>query len=115
MTFQFSNPLWLLALPVATAWTVWLFWKSDVQIGVWRRWTALVLRLLVMLALCFAAAGLQWRKPQQGMTVYYMLDRSQSIPSPQQDAQRAFVNQSFKAKKGQRHRGRFGFRRGCRH
>jgi Ca-activated chloride channel family protein len=100
MTFQFSNPIWLLALAPAAAWTLWLFWKSDVQIGAWRRWMALVLRLLVMLALCLAAAGLQWRKPQEGMTVYYMLDRSQSIPSPQQDAARAFVNSASKAKKG---------------
>jgi uncharacterized membrane protein len=99
MSFQFSNPVWLLALAPALAWTVWLFWKSDVQIGAWRRWMALVLRLLVVLALCLAAAGLEWRKPQEGMTVYYMLDRSQSIPSPQQEASRAFVNQASKAKK----------------
>jgi uncharacterized membrane protein len=99
MSFQFSNPIWLLALPPAAAWTVWLFWKSDVQIGAWRRWLALVLRLLVVLALCLAAAGLQWRKPQEGMTVYYMLDRSQSIPSPQQEAARTFVNQASKTKK----------------
>jgi uncharacterized membrane protein len=99
MTFQFSNPIWLLALAPALAWTLWLFWKSDVQIGAWRRWSALALRLLVVLALCLAAAGLQWRKPQEGMTVYYMLDRSQSIPSPQQEAARAFVNQASKAKK----------------
>ena len=99
MNFQFSNPIWLLALPPAVLWVAWLFWKSDVQIGAWRRWMALVLRLLVVLALCLAMAGLQWRKPQEGMTVYYMLDRSQSIPSPQQDAARNFVNQSSKSKK----------------
>ncbi len=99
MSFQFSNPLWLLALPPALAWTAWLFWKSDVQIGTWRRWTAFLLRVLVLLALCFAAAGLEWRKPQQGMTVFYMLDRSRSVPSVQQDAERAFVNRSVKDKK----------------
>jgi uncharacterized membrane protein len=99
MTFQFSNPIWLLALPPAVAWVLWLFWKSDVQIGAGRRWLALVLRLIIVLALCLAMGGLQWRKPQEGMTVFYMLDRSQSIPSPQQDVERAFVNQSFKAKK----------------
>ena len=99
MSFQFSNPIWLLALPTGGVVDLWLFWKSDVQIGTWRRWTALVLRLLVLLALCFAAAGLQRRKPQEGMTVYYMLDRSQSIPSSQQDAERAYVNKSAKTKK----------------
>ncbi len=99
MTFQFSNPLWLLALPPALLWTIWLFWKSDVQIGKWRRWTAFLLRVLILLALCFAAAGLEWRKPQEGMTVFYMLDRSRSVPSVQQDAERAFVNRSVKDKK----------------
>ncbi len=99
MTFQFSNPVWLLALAPAAAWVLWLCWKSDVQIGAWRRWTALVLRLLVVLALCGAMAGLQWRKPQEGMTVFYMLDRSQSVPSPQQDAARTYVNQASKSKK----------------
>jgi uncharacterized membrane protein len=99
MTFQFSNPLWLLALLPALPWTLWLACKSDVQIGAWRLWTAMALRLLVLLALCLAMAGLQWRKPQEGMTVYFMLDRSQSIPSPQQDAARAYVNQACKDKK----------------
>jgi uncharacterized membrane protein len=100
MTFQFSHPLWLLALLPAAAWTLWLAWKSDVQIGAWRQWTAMVLRLLVVLALCLAMAGLQWRKPQEGMTVYFMLDRSQSVPSPQQEAARAYVNLACKDKKG---------------
>jgi uncharacterized membrane protein len=81
------------------AWVVWLSWKSDVQIGPWRHWTALVLRLLVVLALGLAAAGLQWKKPIEGMSVFYMLDRSQSVPSPQQDLARSFVNQTARGKK----------------
>jgi len=99
MTFQFSNPLWLLALIPAVPWTLWLSWKSDVQIGAWRHWTAMALRLLVVLALCLAMAGLQWRKPLEGMTVFFVLDRSQSVPSPQQEAARAYVNQASKDKK----------------
>ncbi len=99
MTFQFTDPSWLFALAVAAPWVVWLSWKSDVQTGPWRRWTALVLRLLVVLALGLAMAGLQWRKPIEGMTVFFMLDRSQSVPSPQQELARAFVNQTASGKK----------------
>ena len=76
MNFQFTNPNWLWTLLPAVPWLVWLSWKSDVQIGAWRRWTALVLRLLVVLALVLAMAGLQWKRPIEGMTVFYLLDRS---------------------------------------
>jgi uncharacterized membrane protein len=99
MTFQFSNPLWLLALIVALPWVAWLSWKSDVRIEAWRHWTAMVLRLLVVLALCLGMAGLQRKKPLEGITVFFMLDRSQSVPSPQQETARAFVNQTARGKK----------------
>src|ERR1019366_8308155 len=99
MTFQCTTPIWLFGLAAAAAWVVWLSWKSDVQIGPWRHWTALALRLLVVLALGLAMAGLQWKKPLEGMTLFYMLDRSQSVPSPQQELARAFVNQTVRGKK----------------
>jgi uncharacterized membrane protein len=99
MTFQFSNPVWLLALIVAAPWVVWLSWKSDVRIQAWRHWTATVLRLLVVVALCLGMAGLQRKKPLEGITVFFMLDRSQSVPSPQQETARAYVNQTAKGKK----------------
>src|SRR5207245_7964994 len=83
MKFQFTNPAWLLLLPVALAWVVWLAWKTDVQISRWRRWTALVLRLVIVIAAVLAIAGLQWLRPMEGMNVFFMLDRSDSIPSPQ--------------------------------
>ena len=92
MPFQFSHALWLLLLPVAWAWIGWLAWHSDVQIGRWRRWTALLLRLLVLLLLTLALAGFQWRKPVEGLNVLFLLDRSDSIPSPKQEAARLLVN-----------------------
>jgi uncharacterized membrane protein len=99
MNFQFSNPVWLLALIPAVPWVIWLSWKSDVRIEAWRHWSALVLRLLVVLALCLGMAGLQFKKPLEGMTVFFMLDRSQSVPSPQQETARAYVNQASSGKK----------------
>ena len=99
MNFQFTDPVWLFALAAAVPWIIWLTWKSDVQIGAWRRWTALLLRLLIVLALTLAMAGLQWKKPIEGMTAFFMLDRSQSVPSPQQELARTYVIDSSKTKK----------------
>ncbi len=99
MNFQFTNPIWLLTLLAAVPWVLWLSWKSDVQIGAWRQGTALALRLLVVLALALAMAGLQWKRPIEGMTIFYLLDRSESVPSDQQELARRYVLESAKEKK----------------
>jgi len=99
MNFQFTHPHYLLLLAPALAWVIWLAWKSDVQTSPWRRWTALGIRLGVLAALVFAIAGLQWLRPVEGMNVFFTLDRSDSIPSPQQEEAREYVNRTSKAKK----------------
>src|SRR4051812_9009841 len=99
MNFQFTHPYYLLLLPVALAWVLWLSWKTDVQVSKWRRWTALSLRGVIVLALVLALAGLQWLRPLEGMNVFFLLDRSDSIPSAQQEMARGYVNQSTAKKK----------------
>jgi len=99
MTFQFTHPLWLLALPVALPIVLWFGWKSDIQINAWRHWMALALRIVIVAFVIFALAGLQWKKPLEGMNVFYLLDRSQSIPAPQLEQARAMVNEISKKKK----------------
>ncbi len=96
MSIQFTHPYFLLLLPVTMAWVFWLTWKSDVQVSRWRRWLAFWLRAAMVTALVLALAGLQWLRPTQGMNVFFLLDRSDSIPPPQQDASRAYVTQSAK-------------------
>jgi uncharacterized membrane protein len=86
MSFHFTHPLWLIALAPALAWVVWLAVKSDVQTAVWRRWTSGTLRVLVLLAAVLAIAGLQWLRPIEGMNVFFLMDRSDSVPSARQDA-----------------------------
>jgi uncharacterized membrane protein len=98
MNFQFTNPGWLLLGLFAVPWVVWLALRSDASISGWRWWTALVVRLVVTVAVVLAVAGLQWLRPLEGMNVFYLLDRSDSIPSAQQEAAREFVNRSAKAK-----------------
>ena len=99
MNFQFTHPWWLLLLPVALGWTLWLFRRSDVSVAAWRRWTALIIRLLVVLAVCLALAGLQWLKPLEGMNVFFLLDRSDSVPGDQQEAALKVVNELAAGKK----------------
>ena len=92
MNFQFTHPYYLLALIPALAWVIWFAWKTDVQVSTWRRWSALTIRIIIVLALVLAVAGLQWLLPVEGMNVFFVLDRSDSIPSPQQEAARDYVN-----------------------
>src|SRR5688500_5854618 len=99
MNFQFTHPYWLLLLPVALGWVVWLAWKTDVQISPWRRWVSAGIRVVILVLLIFAIAGFQWLRPLEGMNVFYLLDRSDSIPSAQQETARDYVNKSFKQKK----------------
>lgn len=99
MKFQFTDPIYLLLLPPALAWVIWFALKSDVQVSPWRRWTALGVRMLVLTLLVLAMAGLQWLLPQEGMNVFFVLDRSDSIPSSQQEAAKDYVNFSSKLKK----------------
>ncbi|MFM1770435.1 MAG: hypothetical protein RJA22_2964 [Verrucomicrobiota bacterium] len=92
MNFQFTHPHWLLLLPVAWAWVLWLAWRSEVAVSAWRRRSATALRLGVVTLLALGVAGLQWRQPQEGMNVFFLLDRSDSVPASQQDAARRLVN-----------------------
>ncbi len=99
MNFQFTHPYYLWLLPVALGWVIWFTWKSDVQISRWRRWFAFSLRVLIVTAVVLALAGLQWLRPLEGMNVFFLLDRSDSIPSPQQDLAQAYATKSAKEKK----------------
>jgi uncharacterized membrane protein len=91
MSLQFTHPIWLWLLLGAVPWTIWLTLRSDVQLSTWRRWTSFSVRLVVVLLLVLAIAGVQWKRPQEGMNVFFLLDRSDSIPSGQQEAARQYV------------------------
>ncbi len=99
MNLQFTHPYYLLLLAPALAWVFWFTWKSDVQVSPWRRWTAAALRVLVLTALVFAIAGLEMLRPIEGMNVFFLLDRSDSIPAAQQEAAREYVVKVAKQKK----------------
>jgi uncharacterized membrane protein/Mg-chelatase subunit ChlD len=64
-----------------------------------RRWTAVITRSLVMTLLILCLAGLQRTQTGKGVSVVYLLDRSDSIPQNLKDAQVAFVHQTKKRMK----------------
>ena len=86
-------------LPLGLAWVIWLAWTTDVQIGPGRRRTATFLRAVMVALAVLAIAGLQWLRPLEGMNVFFVLDRSDSVPSRQQEQARVYVNESVKRKK----------------
>ena len=96
---QFTHPYWLLAALPALAWVFWLGWRTEAQLAPWRKWLALTIRTVVTLLIIFAIAGFQWRIPIEGMNVFFILDRSDSIPSPQQDGAKSIVNRMAAQKK----------------
>ena len=98
MNLQFSNPSLLICLPLAVSWVAWLTFQSDSSVGRIRIWVATVFRLLGVTAICLSVAGLQWLRPQEGMNVIFLLDRSQSVPADQQEASIQYVNEAVVGK-----------------
>lgn len=94
MNFQLTHPVWILALPAGLAWVIWLAWKTHVQTSPARRWLALGVRILVVSLVALAIAGLQWLKPEDGMNVFFLLDRSDSVPSVQQESTLKYLRQA---------------------
>lgn len=92
MTDHFTHPIWLLLLAPAWAWILYLSIRSNAQLSAARRWAVVTVRLLIVTALILAVAGWQWRHPREGMNIFFALDRSESIPSAQQEWAREYVN-----------------------
>ncbi len=99
MHFQFTHPIWLFLLIPAILWTLWLVWRTDVSLTPWRLWVSTGLRLVVLTLLILGVAGIQWKRPREGMNTFFILDRSDSVPSPQQEQAREFANDMAKGKK----------------
>ena len=99
MHLQFTHPIYLLLLLPALAWVLWFAFKSDVQVGAWRKWMALIVRTIVVIAIVLAIAGLQWLLPVEGMNVFFVLDRSDSVPAEQQEGAKNYINATSKLKK----------------
>lgn len=86
----FDRPAYLVLLALIPAlW--WLGYRSLAGLGRWRRWTALMLRSLVVLAIVMALADVQYRRRNDHLTVVYLLDQSLSIPTETRQAMLDYV------------------------
>ncbi|MGV3754552.1 MAG: VWA domain-containing protein [Verrucomicrobiota bacterium] len=98
MNIQFTSPQWLWALLPGVLWVLWLSVKSDVQLSPWRRGLVTAVRLVILICLVLALAGIQWKQPKEGLNVFFLLDRSQSISPEQQERAQKYVNEAAKGK-----------------
>jgi uncharacterized membrane protein len=76
---EFAQPWWLLLL-LLMPWVVWVSYRSLAGLGPVRRWVAISLRCLLVLLLTLALAELRLRKPNDTTTVFFLVDRSLSVP-----------------------------------
>ena len=91
----FTHPQWLGLVAVVPLF-VWLLRRRPARrsghtIGRVERWTPLVPRLLVILLLILAVAGLKLPAPPQSAATAFVIDQSASIPSDIQAATRSWV------------------------
>ncbi|MCD6049327.1 MAG: von Willebrand factor type domain protein [Verrucomicrobia bacterium] len=98
MNVQFTAPHWLWALLPGLIWVVWLAVKSDAQLSPWRRWLVTIVRVVILICLVLALAGIQWKQPKEGLNVFFLLDRSQSVSPDQQARAQKYVNEAAKFK-----------------
>jgi hypothetical protein len=76
---EFAQPWWLL-LVLVFPFVVLVSHRSLAGLGPVRRWFAIGLRCLLILLLTLALAEMRLRKPNDTTTVFFLVDRSQSVP-----------------------------------
>jgi uncharacterized membrane protein len=95
MWLSFSRPLYLLLAPAAGV----LFWHSArasyADLTGARRWVALALRGLLLLALIFALAGAQLVRQSKDLVVVFAVDGSLSVPAEERTKALDFVEDAL--------------------
>ncbi|MDZ4861451.1 MAG: glutamine amidotransferase [Candidatus Hydrogenedentes bacterium] len=83
-SIRFSYP-WALLFLVLIPYTIWLG-RHVRSLGKARKWLAIVLRCMVLLCLIAALAGTELVRINDRLAVFFLLDRSNSIPEEQREA-----------------------------
>jgi uncharacterized membrane protein len=99
----FAEP-WYLALLGLLPLVWWIGARSLGGLGPVRRWVVLAMRTLVVLLVVAALAGIQWVRTSERLTVFYLVDRSLSVPDQQRDAALDYVAESIRQHRGLRDR-----------
>ncbi len=75
---------------------LWFSFNSLAGLGRWRRLFAMMLRAAVFSLLVLALAQTQWRESTDRLTVIYLLDQSDSIPSAHREKMLDYVHQAVR-------------------
>ena len=70
---------WALCLLVLVPWTIWLGARIR-SLSTGRKWTAVFLRVVILICLIGAVAGTELERITDDLAVYFLLDQSDSIP-----------------------------------
>ncbi len=89
VSLRFAHP-WGLVLLVLIPWSIWAGMQIR-SLARGRKWTAIILRVAILLSLIAALAGAELVKVNDRLAVFFLLDRSNSIPEEQRIASEATV------------------------
>jgi Ca-activated chloride channel family protein len=92
--FYFGQPWWLLSSIILVP-IIWLARKNLNSLGTVRRWSAIVLRCIVVLILVALLARPTLTQKSRRLTVIVVLDRSQSIPEELQEASLKYLSEAL--------------------
>lgn len=92
LSFVYPDALWLLILlPIIGVVGV----LGGQRLPAARRWTSLVLRLIILTAVILALAGTQIARPVDELTTVFLVDASDSIPAEEQARAEQFIRLSL--------------------
>jgi uncharacterized membrane protein len=97
MDIRFAEPLYLLLLLMLP-----VIWYASMRlrlVGKVRRWVMISLRTVIVLLLILALAQLEITRNSKDLTVYFLIDQSESIPSEIRNQSAEIVNNALKRKR----------------
>jgi uncharacterized membrane protein len=96
MRYSFEQPIWLLLL-LLVPFVLALAWRRLRTLAPWRRRTALLLRALVLAAMVLALARPVELRPDDSLSVAFIVDGSESTSGPFRAAAAAWLEQALGA------------------
>lgn len=98
----FASPIHLLLLVVALPLVFYLARNSLAGLSAPRRWTSIVLRVLIVVLLVFALAEFRLLWKNDRLAVMFLLDRSASVPPEHQEAMLRFASDASRQRDRER-------------
>lgn len=94
MSFDFANPLWLWLFVPLAAHVLWMSRKLA-MLSRGRRIAATVTRLVVLALLVAGVAGVRLTRSADELTVFFLMDASDSVPQQQREYAKAYIEKAL--------------------